>query len=160
MNLRPATPDDLPAIGAVQLASAREAFAHIGPVSQLEPRDWAPWLERAETALVAEVDEGIVGFVFVGGCEVQLFYTHPRVWGLGIGRDLLTAAEEALCAAGCDEAFLFTEERNERPLRIYAAAGWLPDGTFRERDWLGVPIRELRLVKRLPGRSPRRPRAA
>jgi GNAT superfamily N-acetyltransferase len=155
--LRAARASDLPAIGDVQLASAREAFAHIGPVDRMEPPDWAPWLELAETALVAEVDE-VVGFVFVGGCEVQLFYTHPRVWGQGVGRELLASAEEAL--AGCEEAFLFTEERNERPLRIYAAAGWLPDGTFRERDWLGVPIRELRLVKRLPGRTPRRPRAA
>ena len=147
MNLRPATPDDLPAIGAVQLASAREAFAHIGRVSELEARDWGPSLSRADWAYVAEVDEGVVGFIFAGGCEIQLFYTHPRVWGLGVGRALLAAAEEAL--SGCEEAFLYTEERNERPLRVYAAAGWLPDGTFRERDWLGVTIRELRLVKRL-----------
>lgn len=149
MLLRAALADDLPAIGAVQLASAREAFAHIGPVSGLGPRDPTPWLDRAEWAYVAEVDEEVVGFAFVGGCELQLFYTHPRVWGVGVGRALLAAAEEAL--SGCEEAFLYTEERNERPLRIYAAAGWLPDGTFRERDWLGVTIRELRLVKRLPG---------
>ena len=156
--LREAVAADLPAIGAVQLASAREAFAHIGPVDRMAPPDWAPWLSRAETALVAEVDEEIVGFAFVGGCELQLFYTHPRVWGFGVGRQLLAAAEEAL--SGCEEAFLYTEERNHRPLAIYRKAGWLPDGTAREREWLGVAIRELRLVKRLPGRTPRRPRAA
>ena len=155
-SLRAATPGDLPAIAAVQLASAREAFAHIGPVKEMEPIEPAPWLARAETALVAEVGEEVVGFVFVGGCELQLFYTHPRVWGQGIGRALLAAAEEAI---SCEQAFVYTEERNHRPLRIYREAGWLPDGTAREREWLGVPIRELRLVKRLRARGPSRPRA-
>ena len=150
-SLRPAVAADLPAIAAVLLASAREAFAHIGPVERLEAPDCGPWLERAETAIVAEVDGDVVGFVFVGGCVLQLFYTHPRVWGRGCGRALLEAAEEALLSAGCDEAFVHTEERNHRPLRMYHAAGWREDGTARERDWLGVPIREPRLVKRLRG---------
>ncbi|MEA2439871.1 MAG: hypothetical protein QOH76_1295 [Thermoleophilaceae bacterium] len=148
-SLRPATAADLPAITALQLASARAAFAHIGPVDSMEPPDWRARLEAAETALVA-LDEGeVVGFAFCGGCELELFYTHPRVWGRGFGRALLTAAEEALRAAGCTEAFVYTEERNHRPLQVYAAAGWLPDSGVKERDWLGVPIRELRLVKRL-----------
>lgn len=149
-SLRAATPDDLPAITSVQQASAREAFAHIGPVDRMEPPDFGPWLERADTALVA-VDEGgaVVGFAFAGGCELQLFYTHPRVWGLGAGRMLLSAAEEALRAAGCVEASLYTEERNERALRVYHAAGWREDGRVQEREWLGVRIREPWLVKRL-----------
>ena len=148
--IRPAAADDLDAIAALQHASAREAFAHIGPVERSAPRDWAPDLAAADTALVA-VDPGgeVVGFAFVGGCELQFFYTHPRVWGRGFGRELLSAAEDALRGAGCSEAFLYTEERNERPLRAYHAAGWHEDGGVRERDWLGVPIREPRLVKRL-----------
>jgi hypothetical protein len=62
---------------------------------------------------------------------------------------LLEAVEEAMRGAGCTEAFVYTEERNHRPLRVYAAAGWHPDGDALERDWLGVRIRELRLTKRL-----------
>jgi GNAT superfamily N-acetyltransferase len=150
-SLRAATEDDLPAMAALQLASAREAFAHIGPVERMEPIDWTRWLESAETRLVALDGDEVVGFAFTGGCELQLFYTHPRVWGRGFGRVLLEAAEEALRAAGCSEAFVHTEERNHRPLRVYRAAGWREDGTARERDWLGVPIREPRLVKRLGG---------
>src|SRR3954454_22846163 len=142
-------PGDLASIAAVQLASAREAFAHIGPVDRLEPRDWAADLEGAATALVAVDGDEVVGFAFVGACELQFFYTHPRVWGRGFGRALLTAAEDALRAAGCTEASLYTEERNHRPLRVYHAAGWHEDGAAREREWLGVPIREPRLVKRL-----------
>jgi hypothetical protein len=36
-RLRAATPADVVAIDALQLASARAAFGHIGPVSALEP---------------------------------------------------------------------------------------------------------------------------
>jgi GNAT superfamily N-acetyltransferase len=128
-------------------------------VDQLEARDWAADLATAETALVAVVGDEVVGFAFAGGCELQFFYTHPRVWGLGAGRALLTAAEDALRAAGCTEAFVYTEERNHRPLRVYEAAGWRPDGAVKEREWLGAPIRELRLVKRLRARDPDRTRA-
>ena len=147
-SLRRATPDDLPAISSVHLASARAAFAQIGPVERLEPRDWDSDLATAETALVVD-DGGVVGFAFTAACELQFFYTHPDVWGHGYGRALLDAAEEAMRAAGCDQAIVYSEERNHRPLRVYAAAGWRPDGGVKEREWLGVPIRELRLVKKL-----------
>src|SRR4051794_6334316 len=153
-SLRTATPDDLPAIAAVQLASARVAFAHIGPVERMEPVDFGPWLEAAETALVAVVAWETAGFVFAGGCELQLFYTHPSVWGEGVGRALLAAAEDALRAVGCEEASVYTEERNERALAVYHAAGWREDGRVQEREWLGVPIREpwLRQRRGEPGR--------
>jgi GNAT superfamily N-acetyltransferase len=147
--LRRATPDDLPAISAVHAASARAAFGHIAPIERFEPVDWGPALSAADTALVTADDGEVVGFIFTRGCEVRVFYSDPRVWGHGFGRALLGAAEDAMRAAGCEEAFLYTEERNHRPLRIYEAAGWRPDGSAKEREWLGVPIRELRLVKPL-----------
>jgi GNAT superfamily N-acetyltransferase len=132
------------------MASARAAYRHIGPVEQLEPREWAADLAAADTALVAVDEAGeVVGFAFSGGCELQFLYTHPRAWGHGFGRALLAASEDALRAAGCDEAFVNTEERNERALAVYHAAGWREDGEVREREWLGVPIREPRLRKRL-----------
>ena len=148
-SLRAATPEDLPAIGDVQRASALAAFAHIGPVERLGPFDAESWFAAAETALVAVVDGSVAGFAFTGGCELQLFYTHPRVWGQGVGRALLAAAEDALRNAGCEEAAVYTEERNERALRVYHAAGWREDGRVNEREWLGVPIREPWLRKRL-----------
>jgi GNAT superfamily N-acetyltransferase len=148
-SLRPATSDDLKAITALHAAAAREAFAHIAPIDRFEPVDWGPAMAAADTALVAEDDGDVVGFIFTRACEVRVFYTHPDVWGRGFGRALLEAAEHAMRANGCEEAFLYTEERNHRPLRVYAAAGWHPDGGAKEREWLETPIRELRLVKRL-----------
>src|SRR6266480_1645547 len=69
--------------------------------------------------------------------------------GRGVGRMLLTAADSALRAAGCREAFLYTHEQNERALHVYASAGYRPDGSIRETDFRGTRMRELRLVKRL-----------
>jgi GNAT superfamily N-acetyltransferase len=150
-SLRPATEDDLRAISALHAASVLAAFAHIAPLARFEFVDWGPALARADTPLVAEDRGDVVGFIFTRGCEVRVFYVHPRVWGRGFGRALLQAAEDAMHAAGCSQAWLYTEERNHRPLRIYAKAGWHPDGAVKERDWLGVPIRELRLTKQLRG---------
>jgi GNAT superfamily N-acetyltransferase len=149
VTLRPATSDDLPAISALHAAAVHAAFGHIAPLARFEPVDWGPALAAAGVALVAEEGGDAVGFIFTRACEVRVFYTHPDVWGRGFGRALLASAEDAMREASCVEAFLYTEERNHRPLRVYAAARWYPDGGVKEREWLGVEIRELRLVKRL-----------
>jgi RimJ/RimL family protein N-acetyltransferase len=57
---------------------------------------------------------------------------------------LLERATFALLAAGFREAVLWTEHRNARALAVYQRSGWRPDGAVRERDYLGVRIRELR----------------
>jgi GNAT superfamily N-acetyltransferase len=142
VSFRAATAADAAALSAVFVAAGREAWGHfIGEEvwEAIEP----PALER-EGMLVAEDEEGITGFVRVTPCELDLIYTHPRVWGRGVGRALLDAGVEALRELGCTSATLWTEERNERPRRVYEAAGWRPDGEVREREWHGVPLRELR----------------
>jgi GNAT superfamily N-acetyltransferase len=69
-----------------------------------------------------------------------LLFVHPEYGGLGVGRVLLDAAHEALRAAGCREAFLYTHEQN---------AGYRRDDIARESDFRGVHFREPRLVKPL-----------
>jgi RimJ/RimL family protein N-acetyltransferase len=66
-----------------------------------------------------------------------------------VGRALLDTAHQALRAAGCREAFLYTHEQNERALAVYEAAGYRRDGTVRDPDFRGIHLRELRLVKPL-----------
>ena len=58
---------------------------------------------------------------------------------------LLSAAHDALRAAGCRRAHLYTHEDNQRALAVYASAGYRPDGTTRESTFRQVRIRELRL---------------
>jgi GNAT superfamily N-acetyltransferase len=145
LRIRPATAEDAEAIAEVFLAAGRAAWGFAGEAALTAMQ--APPMRGGE--LVAEDADGVVGFVTPAECEVDLLYTHPRVWGGGAGRALLLAAEAALREAGCSELTLWTEERNERARRVYQASGWRLDGEVREREWNGAPLRELRYRKRL-----------
>ena len=65
------------------------------------------------------------------------------------GRPLLDAARDALRAAGCRQAFLYTCQENETALPVYESAGYRRDGSVRESDFRGVHLREPPLVKLL-----------
>src|SRR5438034_4367691 len=92
----------------------------------------------------------VVGYAAVHpeDCEMFLLFVHPAHAGRGIGRRLLAAADDALRSAGCREAFLFVNEKNERAIAVYQAAGYHPDGSDRVSDFRGTRLRELRLVQR------------
>jgi GNAT superfamily N-acetyltransferase len=132
------------------LAAGRAAWGFAGEPALAAMR--APAFTGDE--LVAEDETGVIGFVVAANCEIALLYTHPRAWGSGAGRALLAAGEAALREAGCAEATLWTEERNERPRRFYEAAGWRTDGEAKERVWNGAPLRELRYRKALSTSPP------
>ena len=129
----------------VFLAAGRAAWGFAGEEALAAMR--APVFGRGE--IVAVDPGGVVGFVAAVNCEIDLLYTHPRTWGRGVGRLLLAAGEAALRESGCTEATLWTEERNERPRRVYEAAGWRTDGEVRERAWNGAWLTELRYRKAL-----------
>ena len=145
MNIRPATAEDAAAIAEMFLSGAREAWglADDELPAEMEP----PEIHGGE--LVAEDDDGVVGFAIVKDCEIDLVFTHPRAWGRGAARALLLAAEDALRAAPCAEVSLWTEERNASARRIYQASGWRKTKELRERVWNGTAMRELRYRKRL-----------
>ncbi len=164
--IRPAVDADAAPIAECYLAAGRTAwtFLDAAQFAALEPpvASWRSRIadRRAPTELlVAEDAAGLRGFVWaqpspdadVPGTpgEVGAFYTHPRTWGSGGGRRLLDLALDQLRCAGCNTAFLYTEERNDRPRRVYEAAGWRTDGTVRERRYLDAPLREVRYVRPL-----------
>jgi GNAT superfamily N-acetyltransferase len=145
MTVRPATEKDAAAIAEMFLSGDLEAWG-LAPdemPAEMEP----PTLHGGE--LVAEDDEGIVGFAVIKDCEIDILFTHPRAWGRGAGRALLVAAEDALRGAHCGEVSLWTEERNASARRIYQASGWRKTKELRERVWNGTAMRELRYRKRL-----------
>ena len=156
ITLRRAVPGDAQAVGAVFDAAVRDGWVFLGEVAQramFSAQDWDRLVadHAPPNALIVADDRehGIVGFsgVHAEDGEMFLLFVHSRHGGRGVGRALLDAAHDALRAAGHTEAFLFTEERNARALAVYAAAGYRRDGTVRESDFHGVPLRELRLVK-------------
>jgi GNAT superfamily N-acetyltransferase len=158
---RPARVGDASAVAAVFRAATIAAWGAFLGAARLRaaPDDTPLWTGRIEAGgegfLVTEDAHGLPGFVCWRPSsddapesqrtgEVDLLYTLPRAWGLGIGRRLLERATFALLAAGYREAVLWTEARNERALAVYRRNGWVRDGAFIDREYLGVPIRNLR----------------
>jgi GNAT superfamily N-acetyltransferase len=156
--LRPATAADARSTGAVLDGAVREGWTYLGELASKPMFTPAAWDELVaahappKVLLVATDRAGaIVGYTAAhpDTGEMFLLFVDPAHAGRGLGRMLLSAADDALRTAGCKEAFLFVHEQNERALAVYGRAGYRPDGTVRESDFNGMPIRELRLVKRL-----------
>lgn len=158
IRIRAATAADAQKIGAVFDAAVGEGWKYLGELARgpmFPPEEWDKLVaEHAppNVLLVAvnELDE-IAGYTAVHPKEGELYllFVHPEHAGRGVGRTLLAAADEAMRAVGCREAFLYTHEQNKRALAVYEAAGYRRDGEIRESDFRGVHLREPRLVKAL-----------
>jgi GNAT superfamily N-acetyltransferase len=161
--IRDGSGEDRDALRQVFIEAAQAAWSHILPESAFAQMSLPDrWLSGSGVhLLVAESAGRVVGFVCVRKShdddagpdvgEVDAFYTHPSVWGHGVGRALLSAAIERLQASGFTQATLWTEHRNDRPLRFYRAAGWTPDGAEKRRTYHGTELVELRQRLSLPG---------
>jgi ribosomal protein S18 acetylase RimI-like enzyme len=156
--VRRATARDAPAIGAVFDAAVRAGWGYLGELAQqpmFTPKDWDQLVadHAPPNVLLVATDQAgtVLGYTAAHPDDGELFllFVDPAYAGQGVGRTLLGAAHDALRDAGCQQAFLFTHEHNDQALAIYARAGYRPDGTTRESDMRGTPIRELRLVKQL-----------
>jgi ribosomal protein S18 acetylase RimI-like enzyme len=159
VELRPALPADAQGVGAVFDAAVRDGWPYLGDLVEapmFSPEDWesdvAAHQGGPDVMLVAiDANERVVGFTAIHPEEGEMFllFVHPAAAGQGVGRLLLDAAHEVLRNAGCTHSFLYTHEQNTRAQAVYAAAGYLPDGTVRESEFRGVLLREPRFVARL-----------
>jgi ribosomal protein S18 acetylase RimI-like enzyme len=158
IQVRRAAAADAQAIGAVFDAAVRAGWTYLGELidrPMFTPADWdrlvAEHAAPSVLLVATDPDGDVVGYAAAHPADGELFllFIHPAYGRRGIGRALLEVAHDQLRAAGCREAFLYTHERNERALAVYTRAGYQPDGSARESDFHGTPIRELRLVKHL-----------
>jgi GNAT superfamily N-acetyltransferase len=173
MLIRAVTPEDAAPLGRLHADAWQAAYAGQMPARVLEratPENRIAMWERLTAAgtgpgehiLVAELDGEVAGFVHTGPCREQdvpgglgeLFAINvaPARWGLGVGRLLLAAAEDALRAEGFDESVLWVLPGNARARRFYEANGWVADGGAREVSMAGAAIAEVRyrITARLP----------
>jgi GNAT superfamily N-acetyltransferase len=158
---RDANADDVSAMGAVLRAAAIAAWPHIIPIDVLSrlafPQRFLEYFQREHPrvdVLVALLEEQVVGFAVTRPSadedaddetgELDGFYTHPRVWGMGVGQALHDAALSRLQANGFQAATLWTARHNHRPRRFYEQAGWHADGVERTRAIEGSQFDELR----------------
>ena len=106
------------------------------------------WRERLP--LVAEDEEGILGFVHVGPSEEQAvgeiyrLFVLPERWGSGVGRALMGRALEHLHTAGFGEAILWAHIDNLPARHFYESGGWRLDGVEKPVKSFGIPVMEVR----------------
>lgn len=162
--IRPATPDDVPAIAEVNVASWRAAYRGQVPDAVLDALDPAAraesrrgWMSAEEPEMrhwVIEARGKVLGYsdtgpardegLPAGAGEVWTIYLHPNSWDAGLGRQLFAHAIDDLRSRGHTTLILWVLESNARARTFYEAAGWQPDGGRKEEDDHGYVMREVR----------------
>lgn len=164
VTVRPARPDDAPAIAAVHVGSWAETYPGLVPGEFLarmadaaaRERRTAIWAQAiglpGQPVYVAELAGEVVGFTSGGpapqhpGFDAELYtlYSLRRVQGRGVGRALLLALARELHAGGARSMALWVLDVN--PTR-----GWYVRQGAREHGEKTVPVpggqlREVRMV--------------
>lgn len=158
VRVRPARPQDAPAIADVHVRSWRATYASTVSAAALDALDVdqraALWTRRltvpapGQATLAAEVAGRLVGFLLLGPTpdadhdpattgHVLAVHVDPDVTGRGAGRALLRSALDALAGAGYRAATLWVVIDNQRARQFYELTGWTPDGVSR-RESLAV----------------------
>ena len=171
-SARIARPSDAPAVGLVQAAVWRAAYADVLPqdvVARFDgpsfARVWRDSLSAPPSPrhvlLVGCAGEQVVGFVAVGPSadadatetsgEVLAFGVHPDARRSGHGSRLLNAAVDTLRGKGFDTISAWILVTDEATRAFLSAAGLSPDSAFRDRvvDADGTVAREVRLTAHL-----------
>jgi GNAT superfamily N-acetyltransferase len=163
VQVRVAREPDAHAIERIRVCSWRVAYRHVFPPDELDalPIDPERWRVRIVTppsgwtTLVAETDEGVVGFASVGPSrdeehigELYAIYVDPEAWSTGAGRALIERAEEQL-RGEYETATLWVLEDNPRARTFYERAGWTADGNWKAEERFGVRATEVRYRKSL-----------
>ena len=155
VRIRRATAADASAVADVFDAAVAAAWTHLGGLEREPLFTAGEWRDLVaahlgdDVLLVATGSSGaILGFCAVhpGDGELFLLFVDPAHAGRGVGRALLAAGHELLCAAGCRQAFLFTQATNDRARAVYAAAGYRPDGQTRTSEFRSRTVPEVRMV--------------
>ncbi|MBY8872129.1 GNAT family N-acetyltransferase [Micromonospora sp. PLK6-60] len=155
--LRPATPDDLMAVGALHQRSRVAAYsAFLSPAALASPtpegmgRYWVERLtwEGAEHRMtVAERDGRLVGFSYLGPDDegdpatglLNAIHVEPDERGRGTGRALMVDALAAMRSRGWTRAALWVLRQNAHARAFYERGGWSATGAERE-DHIGPAL--------------------
>jgi len=171
-SVRIARPSDTPALGLVQAAVWRAAYADVLPRDVVEQFDgpsfarvWRESLSAPPSSrhvlLVGCAGEQVVGFAAVGPSadtdatgtsgEVLALGVHPDARRSGHGSRLLNAAVDTLRGKGFDTISVWILVADEATRAFLSAAGLSPDSAFRDRvvDADGTVAREVRLTAHL-----------
>ncbi len=151
IRLRPARPEDLPAIRDLQIASWRHAYAGLLPESFLETEvldvlgeRWARMPEPHWFVDTAWIGGALAGFVSVDrnrgpGAYVDNLHVARASQGHGAGRQLMAGAARRLEAEGAGRLWLTVIRENEGARAFYRRIGG-QEGALDETLLYGQPV--------------------
>jgi ribosomal protein S18 acetylase RimI-like enzyme len=154
LKIRNATPNDAPAIAAIQVAASQNAYADIvspddlkGLAVSTRTSVWTQLITAAsgpEQIIVGEEADLLCCYAHLGRSrdadatdttgELYSLYVDPGNWRRGFGRNLLTASMRRLRDLGFSDATLWVLAANSQARRFYEQFGWDIDGTDKDLD--------------------------
>lgn len=150
MRIRPAEDRDIDTVVALCVSSMEATYGGFLTSEQIRP-----WTEGGETEkyvhamlptmLVAEDNERLVGVTVLKDDLVDLIWVALEHRGRGIGRALLSAAEEALTARGVKRARLECFEPNRPAIGFFERMGWSREAVYLDKT---VGITKVLLIKK------------
>jgi len=84
---------------------------------------------------VAEIDGDVAGLIHRRGDFIEAVHVGANHQGKGVGRKLLSHAEQAIAAAGFPRARLETDTFNERAQSLYKAIGYVEKDRYPDDEW-------------------------
>jgi ribosomal protein S18 acetylase RimI-like enzyme len=126
-SVRPAQPEEAAAVGDLVRASYSKYVERIGrePAPMLE--DYAALVRAGEVWVLAEGGE-VLGVLVMRPAEDHLFVDNvavaPGHQGRGLGRELVAFAEARARRDGLPEVRLYTNEKMQENLAVYARLGF------------------------------------
>lgn len=146
IHIRQVRRDDAEDVVRIYIQSWNEGFAELMPTREITAEVVTLWTHDLENPFphrwwVAETNDRVVGFA--GICpsrdpidpslgELDTIAVDPLWWRRGVGRRLITHAQNYLVRDGYREAVLWTLANYERGQRFYEAMGWEADGGRRD----------------------------
>jgi phosphinothricin acetyltransferase len=160
--IRPAGPGDAPAIAAIFNQGIGERVATFETRDQT-PEGVAALLERRRVALVAELDDTVSAFAWVGsyddahayysGVGEATMYVERGARRSGVGTALIGALADAAADAGFHKLVGKAFTSNEASLAMLQACGWRQVGVHRRHGRLDGEWRDVVVVERLVGEA-------
>jgi ribosomal protein S18 acetylase RimI-like enzyme len=134
LTLRPATPDDAPAVAEIWRAGWHDGHHGNVPDALVAIRTDESFATRAAQrvadTVVAVVGDAVAGFIMVVDDEVEQVYVDGDHRGTGVAAALLTESERIVAANGHARAWLAVAVGNDRARRFYEKRGWVDEGVF------------------------------
>ncbi len=124
--VRPATPADLPAIKALITAAYTRYLTRMNKPPGPMLRDYGPSVEAGHTWVIGRPVLGVLTLVPAPDhLLIENIALHPDAQGRGLGRGLMSFAEQEAARRGLTRLSLYTHEVMTENLAIYAHLGYV-----------------------------------